>query len=178
MKKTLAAAAVLAALALTGCSTGNNQSTEAAPSATAASSAPATVAPATFSAADIAKAKQEAIDSGRPENAWDKNCIAWEWPEADSKGQEWANKLGKKWLDNRGADCPDAIVYPFYDITSFESGKDGSLLVSYSGNPEWGGDGEIVAEEILNDLSDLESAPSSVVVRYEKNGLEMVAKAK
>lgn len=174
MKKTLAAAAVLAALALTGCSAGN-QSADAAPSSTAASSAPATASatPSALSAADIADAKKKAIDSGRPENAWDKNCIAWEWPKADSKGQAWANELGKEWLELRNVGCPDAIVYPLYDITSFEAGGNGKLIVNYSGNPKWDGDGEYAADAIMEDLTYLGIAPKSVIVRYEANGLEV-----
>lgn len=174
MKKTLAAAAVLAALALTGCTAGN-QSTDVTPSGNVAPSASAsgTVEPTGLSASDIAEAKQDAIASGRPENAWDKNCIAWEWPEAESKGQAWANELGKEWLKLRNVGCPDAIVYPLYDITSFEAGGNGKLIVNYSGNPKWDGDGEYAADAIMEDLTYLGIAPKSVIVRYEANGLEV-----
>ncbi|MGP5389889.1 hypothetical protein [Glutamicibacter arilaitensis] len=180
MKTKLAALAVIASLALAGCSAGN-QSADATPSPTAASSATAeasatpsvSVNSVALSAADIAKKKQEAIDSGRPENAWDKNCIAWEWPEPDSEGQEWANELGMEWLELRNVGCPDAIVYPLYDVTSFEAGGNGKLIVNYSGNPKWDGDGEYAADAIMEDLAYLGIAPKSVVVRYEANGLEV-----
>ncbi|MFD1376742.1 hypothetical protein ACFQ4U_10455 [Micrococcus antarcticus] len=173
MKKMLAAA-VVTTLALAGCSAGN-QSADATPSATATHSASTSAEPAALSEADIAKAKQSAIDSGRPENAWNKNCIAWQWPEAKTKGQAWANELGKEWLKYRGVDCPDAIVVPFYDITSFEPGKNGELVVNYSGDPQWDGEGLMAAQEIMADLSKLDLDPKMVVVRYEQNGLEMTS---
>lgn len=178
--KRLIPLAIVAGLALAGCSanpTAETPATSAPVTASPSESAPM-AQPAAHSADDIAKAKKKAIDSGRPENAWDKNCIAWEWPEEKSKGQHWANKLGKEWLKYRGVECPDAIVMPFYDITSFEPGKNGSLVVNYSGNPKWDGNGEIAAEEIMADLNKLNLAPTSVIVRYEKNGLEKVAKRK
>lgn len=178
---------LVAGLALAGCSAGN-QSADATPSPTAASSAQAVASPTpsvsvnsvALSAADIAKKKQEAIDSGRPENAWDKNCIAWEWPEPDSEGQEWANELGMEWLELRNVGCPDAIVYPLYDVTSFEAGDEGELVVNYSGNPEFSGDGIYAADLLMEEMlymkehNQIEQIPASITVRYETNGLEVV----
>lgn len=169
MKKTLAAAAVLAALALTGCSAGN-QPADTTPSAAGASSESE---PTALPESDIAKAKQEAIDSGRPANAWDKRCISWEWPSADSDGQAWANKLGKEWLDYHEVDCPDAIVYPYYNVTSFEPRGTGTLVVNFSGDPQWDGDAEEVAREMAEVFANAEDAPKEIVIRYEQNGLEV-----
>ena len=186
MKKQLTVLAAIAALALSGCSAGNGTS-EAAPATSAAhsaasaahtataSEASAESAPSpTLSAAEIADAKKAAIDSGRPENAWDKNCIAWKLPEG-GEGQEWANSLAEEWLEYRGVECPDALVRPFYDITSFEASGPDTLVVNYSGNPEWNGEGQIAADEIMEDLAELGDAPKSVVVKYEKNGLEVTS---
>ncbi|CBT76269.1 MULTISPECIES: hypothetical protein [Glutamicibacter] len=159
MKTKLAALAVIASLALAGCSAGN-QSADATPSPTAASSAQAVASPTpsvsvnsvALSAADIAKKKQEAIDSGRPESDWDINCIAWEWPEADSKGQKWANDIGIEWLESHGAKCPDQIPYPYYYVDSFANGTDGELVIimdnaSYE-NPE------VLAMLIMDELAE------------------------
>lgn len=124
MKKKLAALAAIASLALAGCSTGN-QSTDAPPSATATLSGPesATAVP----AADL---KAEAIASGRPESAWDKNCVTWETPNRGETNQEWANKLGNRWLESHnGAGCPDAIVWPNYYVESWGSTKPGELVI-------------------------------------------------
>ncbi|MGP5033275.1 hypothetical protein ACTXJG_17940, partial [Glutamicibacter arilaitensis] len=82
---------------------------------------------------------------------------------------------GKEWLKYRGVDCPDAIVVPFYNITSFEPGKNGELVVNYSGDPQWDGEGLMAAQEIMADLSKLDLDPKMVVVRYEQNGLEMTS---
>lgn len=125
MKKTIAAAAVLAALALTGCSAGNHQSAEPTPSPTAASSAKATDS--TSSPKDV---KAEAIAAGRPESAWDKNCTTWETPARSDANQGWANELGNKWLQSHnGAGCPDSIAWPNYYVESWGSTKPGELEI-------------------------------------------------
>ena len=73
--------------------------------------------------------KAEAIESGRPVAAWDKDCIAWQLPEADSEGQEWANEVATAFFKAKGADCPDAIVFPHYYIDEIQYGGDGELVL-------------------------------------------------
>ena len=126
MKKTaLSAALLVGALGLAGCM-GAPEEAGAAPTVAEVKSPPVeTGAP----VIDIPAAKAAAIESGRPEAAWDKNCVAWEMPEADTKGQAWANEMGAAWLDSLDAGCPDAITFPDYYVDSWEPGAPGELTL-------------------------------------------------
>lgn len=121
---------LVAALGLSACSASTDAPGAAPPTVPAtpeATPAP-TVAP--VKVLDPERVKAEALENGRPVAAWDIDCIAWETPQAGTKGQEWANKLGADFLDNQSADCPDAITYPYYYIESFEPGTEGELIVT------------------------------------------------
>lgn len=120
---------LVAALALTGCSAATDEPPEAtsAPLVAMTSAPPATPTPA--KPVDVKAAKAESIEAGRPVPAWDKNCVAWEVPNADTKGQAWANKLGTEFLKSRDAECPDQVIMPYYYIESFEPGEPGELIV-------------------------------------------------
>lgn len=119
-----------AALLLTGCTAGSPAAAPSAPAESHAVQVAATPEPSATPSVDVKKAKADALEAGRPEAAWDKNCVAWEMPNADTKGQGWANKLGQEFLDSKDAACPDAITTPFYYIDSFKAGKSGELIVT------------------------------------------------
>lgn len=121
-------ALVVAALALTGCTDVPDAMPDA--SETEAVQVIATPEPTVAPVVDVAKAKADAIAAGRPEAAWDKNCIAWKMPKAEAKGQVWANKRGQEFLDSKDAACPDAITVPYYYIDSFKVGMPGELIVT------------------------------------------------
>lgn len=119
-----------AALLLTGCTVGSPAAAPSAPVETQAERVAVTPESSATPTVDTKQAKADALAAGRPEAAWDKNCVAWEMPKADSKGQEWANKLGQEFLDSKDAACPDAITTPYYYIESFKAGKPGELIVT------------------------------------------------
>lgn len=79
---------------------------------------------------DPDKAKAAAIEAGRPEAAWDKNCIAWDLPTADTRGQQFANAVAERWLATYTADCPDAIKWPAYYAETFTAGGPGEVVVT------------------------------------------------
>lgn len=135
MKKTLALAALAttAALALAGCAgdespidSENTQTLIADPSATSPESAPDDSPSPEL---NVEQAKADAIANGRPEAAWDIDCVAWELPDADTPEQEWANDLGADWLADKGVECPDQLPSPMYFVESFTAGEEGELLV-------------------------------------------------
>ncbi|WP_413456090.1 hypothetical protein ACLQ8T_06315 [Glutamicibacter sp. FR1] len=153
MKKTLMLLPVLAALALTGCSAGN-QSSDTTPSGAATPGATVST-----EISDTEAAKAAAIESGRPESAWDKKCIAWETPSGNGDNQDWANELGSKWLDSHnGAGCPDAIAWPSYYVESWGSSQDGELIfyAEDTESTEW----VSIAQDAMCKLSDEESLES------------------
>lgn len=111
MKKTIAAAAVLAALALTGCSTGI-QSADAMPSATTTPSASATVAPAVSSASpSVAETKKVDV------------------------GQAWADDMINLFLNGHGAHSFDAFEGQVLgDIQAWKSTEIGHLDIEVGGD--------------------------------------------
>ncbi|WP_345150057.1 hypothetical protein [Arthrobacter ginkgonis] len=134
MKRTVAAAALLlvAALALGGC-TPAGQPPEPTPSIPTSAPAPSegSIPAATPSqGVDVEEVRSSASAAGRPKAAFDEHCQVWALPEADSKQQAWANELGSSFLAARNADCPDAAIFPFYYVESFEAGKEGELIVN------------------------------------------------
>lgn len=163
MKK-LATVALLA-LALTGCTAmagDTPEATSAQPVAVAVEPTP-TATPTPTKPVDLKAAKAEAIAAGRPEAAWDKKCVAWEMPKADTKGQAWANKLGAEFLESRHVECPDQITMPYYYIETFEPGAPGELVVRVGpemnrilGNPPSGRyfDLEAVAKGVMDGVMD------------------------
>ncbi len=80
-------------------------------------------------AAEIADARQRALELGRSAATWDKNCVAWNLPEGGAQ-QQWANRVGASWLNKAGARCPDALTWPYYFIDGFESTSAGELKVT------------------------------------------------
>lgn len=119
-----------AALLLTGCTAGSPAAAPSAPAESHAVQVAATPEPSATPSVDVKQAKADALAAGRPEAAWDKNCVAWEMPKADTKGQEWANKLGQEWLESNEAGCPDATVLPGYFVNSWSSNSEGILNLS------------------------------------------------
>lgn len=97
MKTKLAALAVIASLALAGCSAGN-QSADATPSPTAASSAPATAS---------------ATPSATPTYA--KDCSEWVSPKSGKSAE-----LMSYWLKKNGESCPRDISGMYSFVDSFE----------------------------------------------------------
>ncbi|MGW9549655.1 hypothetical protein ACWG8W_01210 [Citricoccus zhacaiensis] len=76
-------------------------------------------------------ARAAAIAAGRPEAAWDKDCVTWNLPEPEGDDkQAWANELARTWLETHEAGCPDAIVFPHYYVESFTQGAPGELVVT------------------------------------------------
>jgi hypothetical protein len=126
-------------LVLTGCTAetepGPGKSSTAtvsgAAATTASPEAPTAEAPSPSpTVVDVEEAKAAAIAAGRPEPAWDKSCVAWKLPEADTEAQQWANDVTTTWLDVHGADCPDAIVWPHYYVETVRAGAPGELVVT------------------------------------------------
>ncbi|MGP5390486.1 hypothetical protein [Glutamicibacter arilaitensis] len=106
MKTKLAALAVIASLALAGCSAGN-QSAETAPSPTAASSAPM---------------KTSATPSATPTYA--KDCSEWVPPKSGESAE-----IMNYWLKKNGESCPRDISGMYSFVDSFEL-SDGVLEVA------------------------------------------------
>ncbi|MDI3330118.1 MAG: hypothetical protein QJR09_05195 [Micrococcus sp.] len=79
---------------------------------------------------DPAAAKAAALEAGRPEEAWDKNCVAWKLPAADTDAQAWANDVAGTWLDAHEAGCPDAIEWPHYYAETFTAGEPGEIVIT------------------------------------------------
>ncbi|MEW1980152.1 hypothetical protein AB0333_04355 [Citricoccus sp. NPDC079358] len=73
--------------------------------------------------------KAAALAAGRPEPAWDENCVAWELPDAETDAQQFASTVARTWLDAHGADCPDALVWPHYYAETFSAGGPGEVVV-------------------------------------------------
>lgn len=94
---------------------------------TAAASAPASAVPRT--ASELERARSRALAEGRPEAAWDKQCIAWQVPQAATDPQRWANRMGRQWLEAHRARCPDAITIPHYFVDSWSAGEPGTLRI-------------------------------------------------
>lgn len=119
MKKTIAAAAVLATLALTGCSAGN-QSAEPTPSPTAASSAPAT---ATATPSESAKLK--------PSPSATKSAAA-------DAGQAWADDMINLFLNGNSKSSFDKFnkSLPHHYITKWGQESKGILAITV-GEGKW-----------------------------------------
>lgn len=131
MKKFTTVSVLITALALTGCtgqtSAENTQQTE------ISSKAPMQSGPepssTSLSVTDDESVKADAIKSGRPEAAWDKDCVAWNLTDPIDEEHEWANNLGQTWLEARNAECPDQIQYPHYFVEEFQPGNNNELVV-------------------------------------------------
>ncbi|WP_102159186.1 hypothetical protein [Zhihengliuella halotolerans] len=130
-KKTLAITALAAAstLALAGCSAGGTEPEAAASTTLPGASGTPSAEPSPPSTADPEQIKADAIASGRPEAAWDIDCIAWELPEASTDEQLRANHIAQTWLDAHEAGCPDAITFPWYYVEAFLPTDDGGVEV-------------------------------------------------
>jgi hypothetical protein len=147
-------ASALAALALTGCTTGTDAEpvTTTAESALSATGETVQAARGALDAAELdrltdpAAVKATAIEAGRPEPAWDKNCIAWSLPEADTEAEQLARDVAAAWLDHHGADCPDQIMHPGYYAEDFAPGGPGEVIVTL--------DDEALADYFVNPYDD------------------------
>ncbi len=91
-----------------------------------------------------AEAKAAAIDAGRPEPAWDKNCIAWSLD--DNTEGEQARAVAAAWLDSHNAECPDQILHPGYYVEDFTATGPGAVSVTL--------DDEALADYFVNPYSD------------------------
>ncbi|MGP9487348.1 hypothetical protein CIK76_03150 [Glutamicibacter sp. BW80] len=78
---------------------------------------------------ELRSAKSMAVAAGRPEAAWDKNCVGWEFSQADANQSPWAKQAMNTWLESHGASCPDAITWPNYFVQNFSADEIGELTV-------------------------------------------------
>jgi hypothetical protein len=125
------AALLIAALALTGCTSAPDE----APTTSTPSAAPVVAESESAPVENVIvrsaeQVKKSALKAGRPIAAFDKDCEVWEMPKIDSDGQAWANKLGAEWLKSQGAACPDQITFPGYYVESFSQGTKGEIVVT------------------------------------------------
>lgn len=145
-------ASTLAALALTGCTTGTDAEpiTATAQAALSAVSETVQVTRDTIHSANLdtltdpGAVKAAAIQAGRPEPAWDTNCIAWSLDE-NTEGQQ-ARDVAAAWLDAHRAECPDAIQWPAYYVEHFRADGPGKVIVTL--------DDEALADYFVNPHSD------------------------
>ena len=86
--------------------------------------------PTLASSTDPSEAKQRALADGRPEAAWDKQCVAWELPEPITADRQWVNNVTQSYLEHHNAACPDAIVHPHYYAQSFAPGTTGEIVIT------------------------------------------------
>jgi hypothetical protein len=159
----MSAALLVAALALTGCTTGAGDTPEAVESAPVSAETVRVATP--TKSVDIKAAKAEAIAAGRPEAAWDRKCVAWELPEAGDKAQAWANKLGAAWLGSHGASCPDQLPYPYYYVDSFKPGANGEL-VAVMDNASYASPDEL-AMMVMDELAEAHPELARVTARTQ-----------
>ena len=80
--------------------------------------------------AEVESARQIALEMGRSEATWDKNCVAWNPAESGGARQQWANRVAASWLESAGAGCPDAMTWPYYYVESFDSTGPGQLRIT------------------------------------------------
>lgn len=80
-------------------------------------------------AAELQSSQLMAVEAGRPEAAWDKNCVAWDFAQAEMNPSLQSKQAMKIWLDSHEASCPDAIAWPDYYVQDFSASDAGELTV-------------------------------------------------
>ncbi len=80
-------------------------------------------------AEELRNSQTMAVAAGRPEAAWDKNCVAWDFVQAEKNPSARGARAMEIWLDSHAATCPDAIAWPDYYVQDFSASNAGELTV-------------------------------------------------
>lgn len=135
---------------------------------------------------ELRNSKSIAVAAGRPEAAWDKHCVGWDFEQAETNQSAWSKQALKIWLDSHEATCPDAIAWPDYYVQNFTASDSGELTVVLEhvaatekllGNPvylELENHAKDIGERLVDELPELrevtmkiESSPQEVTVAID-----------
>ncbi|HJX79063.1 hypothetical protein [Glutamicibacter sp.] len=134
-------------------------------------------------AAELRSSQIMAVEAGRPEAAWDKHCVAWDFAQTEKNPSPESKQAMKIWLGSHEASCPDAIAWPDYFVQVFSASGAGELTVLLEpeaatekllGNPVYSGlekHAQDIAERLAAELPELrevtmkiESSPQELSV--------------
>lgn len=136
-----------------------------------------------MTAEEIGNSRTTAVAAGRPEAAWDKNCVAWDFTQTETNPSPQSKHAMTIWLESHEASCPDAIAWPDYYVQDFSANDAAELTVILEptaatekmlGNSVYVGlekHAQDIAERLVDDLPELrevtmkiESSPQEVSV--------------